>query len=466
MAGIYREGESKVLSGVYSRIKAALATVTAGARGIVALPFTADWGPVNVLTPITLQPEFETLYNAGNANFTANKINIHAFKGKPSKVLAYRMATASAAKGVALLNDQAAATSLELETLYPTGRTFVAAVKDRVSGGKTIEILEGGVLLASVGGSSVAELEAALNATNFVRVKSKGANMPNNTAGVPFAGGNNGSTVTATEYAAFRTEVEADMTANAIALDKYDAVEIASTETWLTRVRDEGLYITFVSGGPAAWDTDPTLADTESKAFNYRGIINVGNGVDGYTAADLAIFVAARAASVELNQGLTDEIVPYDAVNKKLTKTQRVTAKQAGTLVFVQQGSNILIDEAVNTLTVPSGDETKEFGKIRVNNAVDYVLSSLEAFGEEYKRSRSNTDEARQTYAATVESEFFAPLAAAEVVQPTYFYRPDPEYHGKNAVYNAKIDEAFFYADFKPVDSMERVYQKMGVSFN
>jgi hypothetical protein len=52
-----------------------------------------------------------------------------------------------------------------------------------------------------------------------------------------------------------------------------------------------------------------------------------------------------------------------------------------------------------------------------------------------------------------------------EVLQPGYFYRPDPDYHGKNPIYTPKIDEAFFYADLTPVDSMERIYQKIGVSF-
>lgn len=50
MAGLYTEGESKVLSGVYSLIIAISTSITSGGRGIVAYPFTADWGPVNELT--------------------------------------------------------------------------------------------------------------------------------------------------------------------------------------------------------------------------------------------------------------------------------------------------------------------------------------------------------------------------------------------------------------------------------
>jgi len=86
-------------------------------------------------------------------------------------------------------------------------------------------------------------------------------------------------------------------------------------------------------------------------------------------------------------------------------------------------------------------------------------------FGEEYKKDKSNTPEARETYAATIENEYFRSLAGMSVLQPGYFYRPDPDYHGENAMHKPKLDEAFFHADMTPVDSMERVYQKLGVSF-
>lgn len=467
MAGTYNIGEHKDLSGVYSKIIAALEAVSTGARGIVAYPFTADWGPVNTIQEIYFQPDFYTLYNAGVEAHTASKINNHAFRGKPSLILAYRMATANAAKGVATLNDSLAAKSLELETLYPSARAFTATVTDSLSGGKVVTISEGGRVLASVQGVTLADLEAELNKTDYVRVKSKGTQLPANTAGASFSGGNDGEVVTATEYAAFRTEVEADGRAKALALDDYtDAAEVTATETWLKRVRDEGLYVTFVNGGPSTWDTDIASANTASTGFNYRGIINVGNGVDGYTAGDLAIFIAARAASVALNRTLTDEAIPYDLVNKKLTRSARITAKKAGTLVFIQNGDNVEIDEAVNTLTTPGADEVVEFGKIRVSNALDQIAADLEVFGNEYKKTRSNTPEARETYAATVEETYYGPLITQQVLQAGATYRPDPEYHGTNPAYTAKIDEAYFVSTIQPVDSMEKIYQKFGVSFN
>lgn len=466
MAGTYLEGTSKVLSGVYSLIKAAIEAVSLGARGIAAYPFTADWGPVNELKTTLYSSEFDKLYNAKNTGYTANKVYVHGFKGKPQQVLAYRMATGDAAKGTCSLNDDAAQLSLSLETLYPSDRAFIAVVKDALTGGKEIQITEDGVLLVSVTGTTVNELEAALNLTDYVRVVNKGADLPANTAGANFAGGNNGSAVTSTEYSAFLDALEGDGTPNAFAFDGVtDEAILTLAETWVKRVRDEGLYITWVRGGPNSWDTSMETANTKSQALNHRGIINVGNGCDGYSAAEMAVFIAARVASVPLNRTLTDEVVDYDAVNKKLTPGERVTAKKAGTLVFVQQGSAVLIDEGINTFTVPGTDEVAEMGKIRINNSIDQILKDLEAFGDEYKKTRSNTQAARETYAATVENTYFLPLQTLEVVQPGYFYRPDPEYHGKDAVFTPKIDEAFFYADITPVDSMERIYQKIKLNF-
>src|SRR3989337_2381734 len=101
MAGSYVEGESKTFSGLYSLIKAAV-NVSQGNRGVVAYPFTGNWGPINLLMVLLYQPEFEKLYGTA---LTAGKINTHAFKAKPSRVLAYRMATGLAAKGNATLDD-------------------------------------------------------------------------------------------------------------------------------------------------------------------------------------------------------------------------------------------------------------------------------------------------------------------------------------------------------------------------
>lgn len=472
MAGTYTEGSSKPLSGVYTLLKAAVAGIQGGTRGTVAYPFTANWGPVNTLETIIMQPEFQKKYNAVVEGYTAKKINDLGFKGLPQRVMAYRMATASAAKSTAILNntEATAAKSLELETLYPTNRPFVVEVKDGLTGptAKRIEITENGVLLMAVEDTTLEGLETKLNASEYVRVKSKGTGLPAVTAGVSFTGGNDGAEVTATEYGNFLTEVEADGKAQAIALDgNLTEAIIATAEAWTKRVRTEGLYITFVSGGPADWDNDLALANAKSKGFNHRGIINVGNGCDGYTSADMAIFVAARVASIALNRTLTDEPVDFNLVNNKaaVLPGNRVTAKEAGTLIFVMKGDTVVIDEAVNTLTNPPAGETKEFGKIRVNNALDQIAKDLEAFGDEYKRDKSNTTEARDTYAATVETEYLAGLAAMDVIQPGYFYEADPEYHGETPVYQPKIDEAFFHADITPVDSMERIYQKIGVSF-
>ena len=64
-----------------------------------------------------------------------------------------------------------------------------------------------------------------------------------------------------------------------------------------------------------------------------------------------------------------------------------------------------------------------------------------------------------------VEESYLRPLANDEIIKVGYFYRPDPEYHGDTAVYSPAIDEAFFDSDITPVDSMERIYQKIGVNF-
>jgi len=468
MAGTYQEGTSKVLSGVYTLIQASISAVEMGGRGIIAYPFTSNWGPVKKLDTVIQKSEFKQKYNGAATDLSAKLVYELAFRAKPQRVLTYRMATDAAKKGTATLPGTDAGTSLVLETLYPSDRAFTAVVKNGLTGGTIVEVLEGNVLLVKVEADTAQGLADKLNVSQYVRVTTVGTTVPAVTAGVTFTGGNNGSEVKALDYEAFLTAILSDGTANAFNLPGVtDEAILTMVETWLKLVREEGFYTTFVRGGASSWDADLSLANEKSREHNLRAIINVGNGADGYTSAEIATYIAARAGSVRLNRTLTDEVTDFKAVNvpEAVTPGERTKAKEAGTLVLVQKGNVVLIDEGVNTLTTPREGELKEFGKIRIANALDHIAKDLEAFGEEYKKDKSNTPEARETYAAAVENTYFRQLAGMEVLQQGYFYRPDPEYHGDGAIHKPKIDEAFFHADVTPVDSMERIYQKIGVSF-
>lgn len=306
MAGLYTEGESKILSGVYSLILAISTSITSGGRGIVAYPFTADWGPVNELTAGNLR-ELRDNYNAVGSSLSVGKIYTHASNGEPKKVLGYRMATAEAKVAAATVDTWV------FETVYPTTRPFVLVVKDGVEDGSIkISLVENAVELTSFLVSDVDSLVTMVNASDYIRVKTKGTTLPKANAGVEFKGGNNGDTVTVTNYTAFLDEIEADGTANAFSLDGVSDESIISTViAWVKDVRQEGFYVSFVTGGPKAWDSATDTANAKSREINYRPVINVGNGCDGYTAAEMAIFVAARVAAVALNSSLTDETVPY-----------------------------------------------------------------------------------------------------------------------------------------------------------
>lgn len=468
MAGTFQAGTNKLLSGVYSMIQTLASAQTQGVRGIVAYPFTSDWGPINEWVPCTNISTFESKFNAKNTALTAKKIYTHAFKGLPAKVMGWRMGTSAAKKAQATLNDASAGVSLKLETLYPTDRAFVALVKDGViAGTKVIQILEGTVVRAEFTGATVTELMGKLNVSDYVRVIQNGVLMPANTAGVTFTGGNNGSNVTATEYAAFLDALETDRTAKAFAFDAVtDDALLATAEEWTKRVQADGIRITFARGTSLNPDSD--AVNVKSKALNHRKIINLGNGADGFSSAEIAIYIAARAAAVALNRTLTDETTPYLKINnpKYLKTSVREAARQNGTMLLVQNGSTVEIDEGVNTLTVPLSDsETVDMGKIRISNAVDQIVEDLEVFGAAYKKNKSNSPEARSAFAKAVETEYLSKQVRDEVIQSGATYVPDPDYYGPAATKTAKLYEAFFASNFKPLDSMDNVYQKLTVDF-
>lgn len=456
MAGLYTEGESKILSGVYSLILAISTAITSGSRGVVAYPFTADWGPVNELVSGNVGVLKET-FNAVGSSLSVKKVYTHAAKGEPKKLLGYRMADSTAKPAEAVLGDWT------LETLYPSTRKFMVVVKEGVEDGTIkLSLVENSVELLVINAATVEALESGINVSDYIRVKKKGVALPEATAGVVFANGSNGDNVTIQQYSAFLDVIEADGTANAFSLDGVeDEAIIASVIAWLSTVRQEGFYVTFVNGGPSVWDTSLDNANAKSREFNRRSVVNVGNGCDGYTSAEMAIFIAARVAAVALNSTLTDETVPYNTVNYRLKRSVREKARQSGTLIFVANGDTVEIDEAVNTLTSPKAGEVSEMGSIRVSSTIDYVVHDLEVFGEEYKKAKSNTEEFRATYATTVEQNYLQPLVRQEILKDGVYYKPDPEYHGDNAIYKPKANEAFFTGDITPNESPERIYQKL-----
>ena len=168
MAGLYTEGESKILSGVYSLILAISTSITSGGRGIVAYPFTADWGPVNELTTGNLR-ELRDNYNAVGSSLSVGKIYTHASNGEPKKVLGYRMATAEAKVAAATVDTWV------FETVYPTTRPFVLVVKDGVEDGSIkISLVENAVELTSFLVSDVDSLVTMVNSGTKAKWKTKG----------------------------------------------------------------------------------------------------------------------------------------------------------------------------------------------------------------------------------------------------------------------------------------------------
>ena len=107
--GNWTPGEEKERPGLYNRfISTALSRVKTGASGIVGMPVKADWGPLNELVDIESESDVIKKFGEsgeGCTTYLLNRCLLGGKKYKPKKIIAYRIAGASAAEASATIED-------------------------------------------------------------------------------------------------------------------------------------------------------------------------------------------------------------------------------------------------------------------------------------------------------------------------------------------------------------------------
>ncbi|MED0679702.1 hypothetical protein P4S83_17725 [Aneurinibacillus thermoaerophilus] len=454
------EGRHEAQAGVFSRFDMVVQNAVAeGARGIIAMPIKADWGPVKEFVELSSFPDAKEIFGEGK---TANLLRV-AFWGNPLAVKAYRLASANLAKAKLTLD------TIEIEALYAgaRGNSFQVTIRPTLANPAKKELIltENALQLQSITFASVDELVTEASDSSYIRVKKIGETMPVDVNGQALTGGHSGEDVTTTEYSEFLNALAAEY-ANRFVLDGVkDAAIKQMCIQYEKDQRQVGKLIKFDTGGMDALTID------------YYGVSNViqwakKDGVK-YEPEDVAVYVCAAAASCPLNESLALKTTPFDEV-QKLNNVELNQKIREGNLCFIQEGRIVKFSTPVNTMTTvknldsvitldPEADEDaviRTLQKIKIIEAADYIFEAQDKLFQK-PISQANTEARRLATAQEMKDKLLAPLAAQEVIENgTYDCYPNPEYHGPNPTKKAYKDEQYYVTVFKLLDAAEKIYNQ------
>lgn len=474
-SGTYIPGEQKARPGIYFYLVAlANDRVSRGTRGRVALPVRADWGPETVQV-IEDERAIESTFWKALAGNTVRLLKL-AWKVGLKSLIVQRLLGASAAAATVTVQDTAG-TPVDVVTIpakYKGARpnadkgAWKMAVATNLGDNtkKDAKLYEGSTLLATwTFDGSPADLVAQINANGmgYLGAPTKladGSGTVANTAGVAFAGGDSGLTVTNQGYLDWLTEMEAYKAFDTLSLDGVSDTSLQdSVITWLNRVRAEGLWVQAALGHDD--DTDLSGGGTRALGINNRAVAYVLSGgylpdeATVYSPADAAVWVAAKMAVTPLNRSFCGATTPFSAIGKRLTNTQITAALASGALVFDEKDGLVIVEDDRNTFNSPASTEDITWRNIQVSTILDAINTDLTSVQAKFNGKVPNTELGRTGIRASV-LEYYRVLANDQVIQGDYDCTEDTQTASTG-------ENAYLQHYFIPVSAIKRVYNSMTV---
>jgi len=453
---------------------AATAAIAPGARGIVAVPVRAHWGPANRFVEISGEADAANAYSRSESDgATAYRALKLALLGGAKKVLAYRLTGPAAAAATVTLTDSAAspANVLKLEAKYSgaRGNGFKIAVQTNAvePAKKDLKLFEGASLLRTFtfeGGTVQAAADAINGDAGNLWLKAEklaeGSGSLANATGVSLSGGDSGiAGVTNGDYLDALADFETQEF-NVVALDGVsDAALHASVASWANRLRNEGKGILAVLGGLASDDTASDAvakAIARSSAFNHEGVVNVGTGAKlagvTYSSAEIAAYVAGLIAGQGLNQSATYAPTPFEDVTRRWTRSEQEQAVRGGVFLLVHDGRLVKALRGINTLAALREGQNNAWKKIRTIRVMDSINSDLQRTAEDsYIGKVNNTEEGRLALIGACK-QYMQSLAQAGVIEAEgYDVYVDPEL-------TPEPDQVFLKWEARLTDVMEQIF--------
>jgi hypothetical protein len=339
--------------------------------GIVAVAATSDWGPVNTPTLFDTYDDYVALH--GGSDTDLRRAVFGAFKGQgvngrggAGQVLAYRQATASAAKATKTLQNTGAANALVLTAKYNGTRANnlrITVQAGTVVGTNDLLILDGALVVEKYTHTTtdIATLAANINALSdwFTATMLVTGVALAAVSALAATGGNDGATLLTADWTATFAALDTVRWNIFPAYNLTDPTIRASIVAWIQQRNSLGSRCFAVFGGAAGESL--ATAQSRSQAINDFNIINLGEGTlhltdqnrDVSTAEFTARYAGARAWRGERSDDIYVRFADVDLVSGASLAEQQ-TALDAGVVVFSRDTSTtapVFIREAVSTYT-------------------------------------------------------------------------------------------------------------------
>lgn len=228
-----------------------------------------------------------------------------------------------------------------------------------------------------------------------------------------------------------------------------------ATKAWTERNREEGKHFLFVLGGTADEDKDPSVGNARSVRCKDDYVVNLINGVidsegNEIASGDYAPYIAGLIAGTAINKSVTYAELPVSDVNKHLKNSEIVTALTSGSLVLVNDGKKIKIEQGI----VTNSDATKR-GKIRIMRARQAVATDIPATARDrYIGKIDNNPAGQATLIAAIKAYLETLRDNNVLMDPTVAQDPIRPSVG---------DCVFLAVAYTEVDSMERIFLTINV---
>lgn len=385
---------------------------TASVAETVAIPIVADWGPLGSEEIVKSENfgEYESAY--GDSDTPGRDAVLGAFIGTgvagmaaAGAVKTYRMATGSAAKAKLVIKNthEAAENALEVLARYTGSRGNRISVKvavDAVDSNKhRLSVLFDGIVKESFGyaKANIAEAAEKINNANspfITAVSLKSGTTLATTAGTALASGNDGSTLTSTQWLQATEALEFEDFSVFAPFDCTDQSIVASLFSWTVSQSEEMRPVFSVFGGETGEELTEAIERVAEIEDPHVVAIGGGDYHDAFLDKDVTTSqLAPRIAGILAGLGEEKSLLNVPVAGLKQIGTSLIspdelaTATEHGVTVFRRTTipeAELVIANGITTFTDDSDPNRplELFSDPRIVRVADLFIRRMKQWGD------------------------------------------------------------------------------------